>query len=80
MSLATSLILAGVPCRTNTFPESKGRLILNIFRILIAGIRRSRDPIEHVKTLLQEHGWADATQLKKHDKQVWGVMNFRQIY
>ena len=35
-----------------------------------AGIRRTRDPIEHVKTLLQEHGWAEATELKKHDKEV----------
>jgi hypothetical protein len=38
-----------------------------------AGIRKSRDPIEHVKTLLQEHGWAEATELKKHDKEVCGA-------
>lgn len=37
---------------------------------LLAGIRRSRDPIEHLKTLLKECDWADDTQLKRHDKQV----------
>jgi pyruvate dehydrogenase E1 component alpha subunit len=41
----------------------------------IQGIRKSRDPIEHVKTLLQEHGWAEATELKKHDKEVRAQVN-----
>ncbi|CAL8465323.1 g4858 [Coccomyxa elongata] len=36
----------------------------------IQGIRRARDPIEHVRTLLQEHGFADAQELKRIEKEV----------
>lgn len=33
-------------------------------------MRQTRDPIEHVKTLLKEHNFADATEIKRAEKQV----------
>lgn len=36
----------------------------------IQGIRRARDPIEHVRTLLLEHGFADAQELKRIEKEI----------
>lgn len=36
----------------------------------ISGIRRARDPIEHIKTLLTEHKFADGSDLKKREKQI----------
>lgn len=36
----------------------------------ISGIRRARDPIEHIKTLLTEHKFADGPDLKKREKQI----------
>lgn len=36
----------------------------------ISGVRRARDPIEHVKNLLTENGFADGVQLKKIEKEV----------
>ena len=36
----------------------------------ISGIRRARDPIEHIKTLLTEHGFAEGADLKKREKQI----------
>ncbi len=33
-------------------------------------MRKTRDPIEHVKTLLKEQGFADATEIKRIEKQV----------
>ena len=36
----------------------------------ISGIRRARDPIEHVKTLLTENKFAEGSDLKKREKQI----------
>ena len=36
----------------------------------ISGIRRARDPIEHVKTLLTENSFAEGSDLKKREKQI----------
>lgn len=36
----------------------------------ISGIRRARDPIEHVKTLLTENNFAEGSDLKKREKQI----------
>lgn len=36
----------------------------------ISGIRRARDPIEHVKTLLTENNMAEGSDLKKREKQI----------
>ena len=36
----------------------------------ISGIRRARDPIEHVKTLLIENKFAEGSDLKKREKQI----------
>lgn len=36
----------------------------------IQGIRRARDPIEHVRTLLLEHGFAEAAELKRIEKDI----------
>lgn len=34
----------------------------------IANIRQKRDPVEHVRKLLLDHGLADAAELKKIEK------------
>ncbi|KAK9825166.1 hypothetical protein WJX81_000917 [Elliptochloris bilobata] len=36
----------------------------------IAGVRRARDPIEHVRTLLLEHNFAEAKELKQIERDV----------
>ena len=36
----------------------------------IAGVRRARDPIEHVRTLLLEHNFAEAKELKQIEREV----------
>lgn len=36
----------------------------------IAGVRRARDPVEHVRTLLLEHNFADAKELKQIERDV----------
>jgi TPP-dependent pyruvate/acetoin dehydrogenase alpha subunit len=36
----------------------------------IQGIRRARDPIEHIRTLLQEHSFADSSELKRIEKEI----------
>ena len=36
----------------------------------IQGIRRARDPIDHVRTLLIEHEFADAGELKRLEKEL----------
>lgn len=36
----------------------------------IQGIRRARDPIEHVRNLLQEHSFADSGELKRIEKDI----------
>jgi TPP-dependent pyruvate/acetoin dehydrogenase alpha subunit len=37
--------------------------------VLWQGIRRARDPIEHVRTLLLDNGFASEEQLRKIEKQ-----------
>jgi len=36
----------------------------------IQGVRRARDPIEHVRTLLMEHSFADAKELKQMEREI----------
>ena len=36
----------------------------------IAGVRRARDPIEHVRTLLMENNFAEAKELKQIERDV----------
>ncbi|EIE23190.1 Dehydrogenase, E1 component [Coccomyxa subellipsoidea C-169] len=36
----------------------------------IQGIRRARDPIEHVRNLLQEHSFADSNELKRLENDI----------
>jgi len=55
------------PAAASSMSDKKER---QITMCSCAGMRQTRDPIEHVKTLLKEHEWADATQLKKFDKKV----------
>ena len=38
--------------------------------IVSVGMRQTRDPIEHVKLLLIDHGFSDATEIKRHEKSV----------
>jgi TPP-dependent pyruvate/acetoin dehydrogenase alpha subunit len=33
-------------------------------------VRRARDPIEHVRTLLMEHSFADAKELKQMEREI----------
>ena len=33
-------------------------------------MRQTRDPIEHVRNLLTEHGFADASELKQTEKAI----------
>ncbi len=40
----------------------------------IQGIRRARDPIDHVRTLLLEHDFADAGELKRLEKELKKVL------
>ena len=39
----------------------------------IQGVRRARDPIEHIRTLLLENSFADAGELKKLESQIKAV-------
>eukprot|EP00208_Stichococcus_sp_RCC1054_P007393 CAMPEP_0206149976 /NCGR_PEP_ID=MMETSP1473-20131121/38059_1 /ASSEMBLY_ACC=CAM_ASM_001109 /TAXON_ID=1461547 /ORGANISM="Stichococcus sp, Strain RCC1054" /LENGTH=497 /DNA_ID=CAMNT_0053547463 /DNA_START=1600 /DNA_END=3094 /DNA_ORIENTATION=- len=41
----------------------------------IQGMRQTRDPIEHVKTLLKEHKFADATEIKRVEKEIRKEVN-----
>lgn len=43
----------------------------------ISGIRRARDPIEHVKTLLTENNMAEGSDLKKREKQIKREVNLK---
>ncbi len=43
----------------------------------IQGIRRARDPIEHVRNLLQEHSFADSNELKRLENDIKKVFSYK---
>jgi hypothetical protein len=46
----------------------------------LQGIRRARDPIDHIRTLLLEHDFADAKELKQIEKDVKQARPFSAIH
>ena len=47
-----------------------GRLQQSSLCGAIAGVRRARDPIEHMRTLILEHEFAEPGDLKRMEKEI----------
>jgi len=41
---------------------------------MLQGVRRARDPIEHIRTLILEHEFAEPGDLKKMEKEIKKVI------
>ena len=42
--------------------------------MILQGVRRARDPIEHIRTLILEHEFAEPGDLKKMEKEIKKVI------